>query len=64
MLNSSKIVFKMLKSLTLYFYFELKLQSTDFLHLIIMNNTCPSRITAAAGTSISRDFIKLIARYD
>ena len=56
-LNSSKIVFKVLKILSLYFYFKLKLQSTDLLHLIITNNTCPSRITAAAGTSISRDLI-------
>ena len=30
--------------------------STDALRPIIMNNACPSRITAAAGTEVSQDF--------
>ena len=30
--------------------------STNPLRPIIMNNACPSRITATAGTSISRDY--------
>lgn len=56
LLNSSKIVFILIKVKLIILKYELILPSTDALHLIMMNNTRSSRITAAAGTSISRNY--------
>ena len=55
-LNSSKTVFLKILITNLNFNQKLELQSTNAIRPVILNNACPSRITAAAGTSISRDF--------
>ena len=55
-LNSSKVVFLKVLITNLKFYQKLTIRSTNAIRPVILDNACPSRITAAAGTSISRDF--------
>ena len=55
-LNSSKAVFLKILRTNLSFYQKLTIQPTNAIRPVILDNACPSRITAAAGTSISRDF--------
>ena len=55
-INSSRVVFSIILITNLNFHQKLTIQSTNAIRPVILNNACPSRITAAAGTSISRDF--------